>query len=58
MPISNDCAAEEILLWIHKGQVVTVLSSVLWIIHFDLCPKIIMMGQCAEERNEPAPPHS
>jgi len=24
MPIANDCAAEEILLWIHKGQVVTV----------------------------------
>lgn len=31
MPISNDCAAEEVLLWIHKGQVATVWSSVLWI---------------------------
>ena len=36
MPISNACAAEEILLWIHKGQVVTVWSSVLWSDHLDL----------------------
>jgi hypothetical protein len=36
MPISNDCAAEEILLWIDKGQVVTVWSSVLWINHLKI----------------------
>jgi hypothetical protein len=36
MPISNDCAAEEILLWIHKGQVVTAWSSVVWTNHLDL----------------------
>jgi hypothetical protein len=35
MPISNDCAAEEILLWIHKGLVVTVWSSVLWASHVE-----------------------
>jgi hypothetical protein len=39
MPISNTCAAEEILLWIHKGHVVTVRSSVLWTDHLDLCLK-------------------
>ena len=37
MPMSNDCAAEEILLWIHKGRVVTVWSSVLWSDRVDLC---------------------
>jgi hypothetical protein len=35
MPISNGCAAEEILLWIHKGEVVTVCSSVLWTDHIE-----------------------
>jgi hypothetical protein len=35
MPISNGCPAEEILLWIHKGQVVTVWSSVLWTSHLE-----------------------
>jgi len=32
----NACAAEEILLWIHKGHVVTVWSWVLWTDHLDL----------------------
>ena len=39
MPISNACATEEILLWIHKGEFVTVWSSVLWSGHVDLCLK-------------------
>ena len=36
MPISNDCAAEKIFLWIYKGQVVTVWSSVLWTSHLEI----------------------
>jgi hypothetical protein len=35
MPISNDCAAEEILLWIHKEQIVAVWPPVLWTDQFD-----------------------
>jgi len=46
MPISNACAAEEILLWIHKGQVVTVWSSVLLTDHLDLYLKIRAIGRC------------
>jgi hypothetical protein len=36
MPISIGRAAEEILLWIYKGRVVTVWSSVLWTDRLDL----------------------
>jgi hypothetical protein len=35
MPISNDCAVIEILLWIHKGKVVTVWSSALSTSHLE-----------------------
>jgi hypothetical protein len=46
MPISNYRAAEKILLWIHKGQAVTVWSSVLWTNHLDFYPKIRAIGRC------------
>src|SRR5258708_28659570 len=39
MTKANACAVEEIRLWIHKGQVVTVRSSVLWSDHLGLCLK-------------------
>jgi hypothetical protein len=39
MPMLSARAANETLLWIHKRQVVTVWSPVLWSDHLYLCLK-------------------